>query len=1227
MRLRKILFVFLFSLTGAGLLLAQYSAGLIQGTVRDATGAVVPHAKISALMIATGTKFAAESNEAGLYVFPTLQPGKYQLTVEAPGMEKWEGELDLAATQEATLDPTLKVGGTATTVTVADVAPLVIDSSSTLSQVTERERIEQLPQNGRDITTIVQLTVPGLENGCCSSDRPTLYGQRAGNLNFTQDGSSLLDDNTERISYSPPGLDTVQEVSVETSVSSARYAAPLTADYSTRSGTNQWHGGAFYTGRNNGFGVARTRQQYTAAPQLIENEFGANFGGPVRLPHYNGKNRTFFFVAWEGMRLRQPTEVTGTVPTMAMRSGDFSGLTTGTGQAEILYDPLTTGPAPNYARIPFPNNQIPTTRESPFAKYVWSVTPQPTLNANPAETYNYALPSLNNTTQNTPTVRIDHHFSEKDSIFGRFSYSTYGLFRKYNSGSQVPTTDDTWNFENDTNRYYNPTISWNHSFSPTFFVETLGIVSSDLFGYCASCPADTADNLTRFGLPNPLGRTGTPVLSNAGYYAYAATGQRSENTKRTVLEQNYTKVIGKHQLRFGWHFQDENIFIVTDRPDALDINFGSGATSLYNPATGTTFGATTATGDNSANFFLGYAGYYSQPFSPGNTNMASRQASGYIQDDWKVRPDLTLNLGFRWDYFPMLLDRGGLDPAFDFVNGAIVRPASPAQMIANNQTTQGVINAYNAIGVKFETPQQAGWSGNMINVGQRNPDPRVGLAYAPRILGRKVVLRGGFGIFRENLPARDYQGARIGPPLEDTMYYNVNQAADTPDGLPNLYIRSDPTVVAGVNSANIIDPSVVSPVTPGITVSAIDRNMPTTLVREWNATMETEIMKNTMLRVSYIGNQGRNEDEWVYYNGQPTGYVWYVTTGLPLPTGTYANETGRDYNTTTYGDIRLWTKDGYSNYNGMTVQVERRFSHGLAFQWWYALSNALNTIGTPSETTTNTLSDPDVYLPGAVPTNRNAENRFLNYQRDTSLPKHRISANMVYQLPVGKGKRFLPNARGVVDGILGGWQMSATTTLQSRYWALPSGNFGFGKVQIYGMKYKIEDCRSTAANATVASCLPGYLYYNGYIPANQVNSYNSKGVPDGVMGVPSSYVPAEQPLNPVPATGCPAGNALCGTNDVYVPLNNGTQVLTGFGGLNPWRNQYVPGPWTVPTLNASLFKEFPIHERLFFRLQMDGFNVLNMPGLNNVTASTGIIDMSTSNNSARVLQWTARLRW
>jgi hypothetical protein len=258
-------------------------------------------------------------------------------------------------------------------------------------------------------------------------------------------------------------------------------------------------------------------------------------------------------------------------------------------------------------------------------------------------------------------------------------------------------------------------------------------------------------------------------------------------------------------------------------------------------------------------------------------------------------------------------------------------------------------------------------------------------------------------------------------------------------------------------------------------------------------------------------------------------------------------------------------------------------------------------------------------------------NRFWNYQRDTDIPHHRIRWNAVYELPVGKGKRFLSRAGGVLDRIAGGWQLSAYASLQSRYWSLPTGNWGYlnNDIQIYGMKYPIKDCRGTGASATVATCVPGYLYYNGYIPANQINSTNSRGVPNGVMGVPSNFAPSNKPIWPAPATGCVSGDPNCETNNVTVALNNGTtvRVAYGNGGLHPWRQQYIPGPWNTPALNASLFKVIPIKERLRLRINLDAFNSLNMPGVNNVASATGIIAMNTSNNSPRSLQWTARLTW
>src|SRR5262249_37280547 len=224
--------------------------------------------------------------------------------------------------------------------------------------------------------TLLTITVPGLEG---SSSQPKVYGLRDSSMDIVQDGVSLQDRNTGAIQSRPPGLDTVQEFKVETSVSSAKVERPASAIMSTRSGTNDIHGSLFETGRNSGFGVARQRQDtFSKAPHLVRNEFGASMGGPLV------KNRTFFFGAWEEYRLRQGTTTASRVWTQAMRQGDFSGLIDSSGRKITLYDPWSVQPNAPYTKTPYPNNQLPLSKLSPLAKYVFSVTPLPTdPNVNP----------------------------------------------------------------------------------------------------------------------------------------------------------------------------------------------------------------------------------------------------------------------------------------------------------------------------------------------------------------------------------------------------------------------------------------------------------------------------------------------------------------------------------------------------------------------------------------------------------------------------------------------------------------------------------------------------------------------------------------------------------------------------------------------------------------------------------------------------------------------------
>ena len=270
----RILISWLFALS---LVLSQTGTGNIQGTVSDATGAVIPKAKVSVLHPATARQYNSETNEVGFFLFPALPSGPYELTVESSGMTTWKGTLTLASGQSAAVPVTLATGATATTVTVGDVTPLVNTTSATLATVVERERIEQLPLNGRFITTLIAMTTPGVESGSV----PRVYGLRYA-TELLQDGAVLENREWQSIPARPPGLDTIGEFRSETNNSSAKLNRPGTFMVTTRSGTNEIHGAAFETARNSGLGVARARQDFfTKPPQLIRNEFGASVGQPM----------------------------------------------------------------------------------------------------------------------------------------------------------------------------------------------------------------------------------------------------------------------------------------------------------------------------------------------------------------------------------------------------------------------------------------------------------------------------------------------------------------------------------------------------------------------------------------------------------------------------------------------------------------------------------------------------------------------------------------------------------------------------------------------------------------------------------------------------------------------------------------------------------------------------------------------------------------------------------
>ncbi|MBM3766582.1 MAG: carboxypeptidase regulatory-like domain-containing protein, partial [Acidobacteria bacterium] len=333
-------------------LMAQSGAGTIQGTVQDATAAAIPGCTVQATNLATGVSIQTTTTAAGFYALKGLFAGNYTVTFTAAGMKKSDVAITLQNSQVLVYNAQLAVGEVSEKVTIsAETIQLATYDSGTVNTQLDAARIQQLPQNGRNVLGLAQNTVPGLEGGGTRANG--LMGEA---MEYSQDGAPMTNRNFGSPSNTArailPDPDAVAEARFETLNSSAQFATPATVILTTKSGTNQLHGSLFETARNNYFGIARARQDPTnfRAPKLIRNEFGASAGGPIWIPKfYDGRNRSFFFFAYERFSLRSASQQLMRVPTMAMRQGDFSGLINNANVLQQLFDPSTTqGAEMNY---------------------------------------------------------------------------------------------------------------------------------------------------------------------------------------------------------------------------------------------------------------------------------------------------------------------------------------------------------------------------------------------------------------------------------------------------------------------------------------------------------------------------------------------------------------------------------------------------------------------------------------------------------------------------------------------------------------------------------------------------------------------------------------------------------------------------------------------------------------------------------------------------------------
>ncbi len=1216
-------------------LVAQTGSGTVQGVVRDASSAVVAGATVTITHTDTMRKYVTTANEVGFFVFPPVQPGPYEIVVEMAGMQSWAGKFLLVVGQRAEISPVLQVGTVATQITVAgEAAPLVSTSDATLSRNLERARIEQLPTDGRSIANLVMMASPGLVGGQDGNINPINTGLRDA-VELYQDGAVIKNRDVGDWSGRLPGVDSIEELRVETSMSSAQFDRPGSVILSTKSGANSVHGSAFETNRNSGVGVARRRQDYyTKPPHYIRNEFGASLGGPVYIPKlYNGKNRTFFFTSYEALRQVSASTSSTTVQTDAMRHGDYSGLVDSLGRLTTIYDPLTTGAGPTWTRTPFPNNTIPETRESSNAKYIFSIMPQPTFpNVNPNIGANWfgVLPS--STMDYMVTSRIDQRVSDRDQLFGRVSV---GHDKVLYAQSGIAPLSGPMNMVLGT--YHNVSVvgTWTHTLSPAFLSSTRASWFHE-FKFVGSPSDPNIPNMaTYLGMPN-LGNDpwNSYSTSGTGFGANFSTQQVRFNTTRIlVVNQDFTRVLGRHELQFGGELHLEFLNALIDH-NGTGITYDSQFTALFDPSSGSSYAAVTRTGFSGASFFLGYVGTFKDTVKRPAWDLRDKIFAGYFQDNWKATPRLTLNLGLRYQNMPAESIAGNFAVGFDKKTDSMVLARPLAAMYAANMTTPTVVSQLQGIGVKFESAEQAGLPAGLVDGNPWIFAPRFGFAYRVGDTVKPLMLRGGFGFYDSQTALRTWDNLTgSGIPYGFPVQYAVSNAAlvgliPYADGLPNYSLRSVPHFVAGVNTSNVLDDPAFVSLTPGCCALQFNNpEQPPTRDMEWNFSVGREVLPGIVAKASYVGTHAWHLPQNVNFNAAPNDYIWYTVTGQPKATGKYASTGQNAYDTTTYGWMTEYLKRGYSNANSVILEAERRYSHGVGFQFAYVMTNAFTESTLVGNGGGTDVPPASTYLTGAVPTDFDARNRFLNYVRDTAIPHHQLKWNWVVDLPFGRDQLLASHAGKLLNSLIGGWQVAGSGTYQSRYWSLPTGNYGpTGSVDIYGTKYPIQDCSSGV-------CRPGYLYWNGYISPPLINRTNSAGQCTGICGIPSSYTPSNLPLIPYGATTLPAYapantniSTYWATQTVWLPLKDGSVVRTTMNTNLPWwRNQYQSAPWAF-NMSASLFKAFSLTETVKLRLNADFFQVLNNPGLP-TPGGNGILSTQNSSNSPRTLQLTLRLTW
>ena len=874
----------------ACLALAQNTA-VISGTVTDSTKAVVPEATVTLVNEDTGvTIWTGKTNGSGVYRAPSLAPGRYKVTVEAAGFKSATvSGVNLVIDQRSDISVTLAPGAVAESITVeGDVVGQLATDSSSLGGVINTSQVQDLPLPSRNIMNLLSLT-PGVSSGGdatgINASQLSINGSRTVNSEFMVDGISVVSGSTGGVQTLPPS-DAIREFKVLTSAYAAEYGRTSGAVVTmvVNSGGNNYHGALYEYFRNEDLDANNffNNLRKIKRPQDRYNLFGAKVGGPASIPKfYNGKEKTFFFFDYEGLRQSQPFANTASVPTADLRAGNFSA-----SPIQVI-DPNT--------KAQFPNNTIPVSRIDPAAAKIMGVLPAADSSGafdkiNGIAVNNLVEVGSTQPSSNNYTTRIDQNFSQNDRVYGTLTHFN----------QQSPTAPlIPGPLENTTGPSvttgYQAGLSYVHTFSPTFFTEfRMGFWRNN----SNIQPPSLGINVQQvFGIQRSIGPA-APTFNINGWSQYGL----NSNTLRSQIDDNYqpslsaTKVWGNHLMKFG----------VQLRKDEFNIyNPGGTGNSGWFTGNYTFTGEITSASHTSGNpvnaladFLLGdiKTSGYALPQPPAgrrNYNLGI-----FAQDDWKMTPKLTLNLGLRWEYESPMTSSNGIYSRVDPTTGQVLFP-----------NTNGA---------------SLGLTANKTNFA-----PRIGLAYS---VDPKTVVRTGFGMFYSQIFSD--LGAQVLFPG-----YTISQAfTNLGTGIAQPFSLTQGMPLIAVQNLNnpqstLSQFSASNPISASASFAQIN---PLPYAMEWNFGVQREIARGTIIDVNYVGSADAHLPINLPFNQVP----YATATTLAQANTTVVTQNARPY--PNVGGFSAIAMAGHSTYNGLQISARRQYGSNLSFVVNYTWSKSID---------------------------------------------------------------------------------------------------------------------------------------------------------------------------------------------------------------------------------------------------------------------------------------------